>query len=270
VGSGVILYRALTGRMPFDGNDGAEVVMAVLQEDPEPPSRYQPTLPVEIDAFFPRALAKEAANRFQSARELVAAFRAIGSIAWDQSSSPGLNTQSGAVTGPQEATGRHALAASSSARPGMVADASISSLPTNPSWTSSPRPWGIAGAGLGAALVALLLGGSVAYLALRGHKHAAAPPTISADAGLPGQGAGLDQPADEPREAAADTARAGGSRPTAPASSGQPPRAAASTSAAPSGRPAVAAGPSSGPHKGAGAASSTSQGRPKDLFTEPW
>jgi len=76
---GVILYRAVTGHRPFDGEDIGELVHATLDLDPTPPTELLPTLPKQLDAFFERALDKNSAERYESAREMAEAFIASAS-----------------------------------------------------------------------------------------------------------------------------------------------------------------------------------------------
>src|SRR5258706_11220269 len=71
--SGVILYELLTGVSPFLADSPATVMHKVLQQEPDPPSALNPTLPKGFDAVMVRALAKKADERFQSAREFQAA-----------------------------------------------------------------------------------------------------------------------------------------------------------------------------------------------------
>jgi serine/threonine-protein kinase len=72
----VIAYRALTGRLPFQGADVAEVIIAICSSQPPPPSALEPSLGPEMDHFFARALATAADDRFQSARDFARAFAA--------------------------------------------------------------------------------------------------------------------------------------------------------------------------------------------------
>ena len=74
---GVILFRCLTGHLPFPG-DALGTVMAKILVDPIPPViPLAPDLPPSLDAFFARALARDRAARFQSVRDMVDAFRTI-------------------------------------------------------------------------------------------------------------------------------------------------------------------------------------------------
>jgi serine/threonine protein kinase len=75
----VILFRAITGELPFPG-DACGLVMSKILTDPIPlPSRHAPELPASVDEFFMRAFQRDPAHRFQTARELAEAFaKALG------------------------------------------------------------------------------------------------------------------------------------------------------------------------------------------------
>ncbi len=66
---GVILYELLTGRTPYNG-DARSVIAQIVSDPIVPPSRWVPTLPPVLVAIVMRALAKDPAERFQSADEL--------------------------------------------------------------------------------------------------------------------------------------------------------------------------------------------------------
>jgi serine/threonine-protein kinase len=66
---GVILYELLTGRTPYSG-DARSVIAQIVSDPVVPPSRYVPTLPPALVAIVMRALAKDPAERFQTADEL--------------------------------------------------------------------------------------------------------------------------------------------------------------------------------------------------------
>lgn len=70
----VILFRAITGKSPFTGDDSATVLINVVGDSVPLPSKIDPTLPSQLDEFFVRALKREPNERFQSARELTDAF----------------------------------------------------------------------------------------------------------------------------------------------------------------------------------------------------
>jgi serine/threonine-protein kinase len=70
---GVILYRMITGFVPFPADDITELVSAVMQRAPSPPSRKRPSLPGEVDTAILRCLAREREARYQTVAELAAA-----------------------------------------------------------------------------------------------------------------------------------------------------------------------------------------------------
>jgi tetratricopeptide (TPR) repeat protein len=67
---GVVLYEMLTGRLPFQGTSVTEIVDRVLHFDPPAPSRVAAPVSTDIDAIVKRALEKDPALRYQSARSL--------------------------------------------------------------------------------------------------------------------------------------------------------------------------------------------------------
>jgi eukaryotic-like serine/threonine-protein kinase len=71
---GVILFRALTGKRPFEGSGMIETVVAICTARIPKATEMIPELPPEIDEFFARALARDRTKRFQSAREMSQAF----------------------------------------------------------------------------------------------------------------------------------------------------------------------------------------------------
>ncbi|MGK3962722.1 protein kinase [Sorangium sp. So ce118] len=90
---GVIIYRCLTGRLPFPGEEIGEVFVAICTEDFPLPSSLAPELGPEVDRFFARALMRDPEHRFQSASELAEAFHAAvhlpgGQIRAHQPSTP--------------------------------------------------------------------------------------------------------------------------------------------------------------------------------------
>jgi serine/threonine protein kinase/class 3 adenylate cyclase len=74
---GVVAYRALTGRLPFDAEAFGELLIQICTDPVPPPSKLQPDLGPEVDRFFERALSRDPARRFDSAREMSAAFAEI-------------------------------------------------------------------------------------------------------------------------------------------------------------------------------------------------
>jgi beta-lactam-binding protein with PASTA domain/predicted Ser/Thr protein kinase len=70
---GVILYEALTGRVPFEGESAVAVAMKQVSQVPQRPSSINPRISPALDAVVMRALEKDPGNRFQSADAFIAA-----------------------------------------------------------------------------------------------------------------------------------------------------------------------------------------------------
>jgi serine/threonine-protein kinase len=70
---GVMLYRMLAGRYPFDADTPAGIAAQQLHTIPRRPSALHPDLPAWLDILVLRALAKEPAARYVSAASMLAA-----------------------------------------------------------------------------------------------------------------------------------------------------------------------------------------------------
>jgi eukaryotic-like serine/threonine-protein kinase len=73
---GVMLYEALTGRVPFEGDSAVAVAMKQVSQVPQRPSSINPSVSPALDAAVMRALEKEPGRRFQSADAFIAALDA--------------------------------------------------------------------------------------------------------------------------------------------------------------------------------------------------
>jgi serine/threonine-protein kinase len=67
---GIVLYELLTGKLPFTGETPLEIAMKHLSEVPRPPSALRPEISPDLDMVVLRALAKDPAERFESAEEM--------------------------------------------------------------------------------------------------------------------------------------------------------------------------------------------------------
>lgn len=70
----VILYRALTGRRPFDARDMSAVFVQICVDPVTPPTQLDPSLPAAVDGFFAKALHRDPAGRFGNATYFAKAF----------------------------------------------------------------------------------------------------------------------------------------------------------------------------------------------------
>ncbi len=73
---GVMLYEALTGRVPFEADSAVAVAMKQVSQAPQRPSSINPQVSPALDAVTMRALEKEPGQRFQSADAFIAALDA--------------------------------------------------------------------------------------------------------------------------------------------------------------------------------------------------
>jgi serine/threonine-protein kinase len=73
---GVILYEALTGRVPFEADSAVAVAMKQVSQTPQRPSSINHQVSPALDAVVMRALEKDPGERFQSADAFIAALDA--------------------------------------------------------------------------------------------------------------------------------------------------------------------------------------------------
>ena len=73
---GVILYEALTGQVPFEGESAVAVALKQVSQTPQRPSALNPEVSPALDAVVMRALAKEPEQRFADAESFLAALDA--------------------------------------------------------------------------------------------------------------------------------------------------------------------------------------------------
>ncbi|MFN8486996.1 MAG: protein kinase [Caldilineaceae bacterium] len=77
---GVIVYAMLVGKLPFEAEDAATLQQQILEEAPPPPDLLNPRIPEAVVKVLNKALAKEPAQRYNSAGEF--ATELIRSLFW--------------------------------------------------------------------------------------------------------------------------------------------------------------------------------------------
>ncbi len=76
--TGVVLYRLLTGTLPFQAAGEAAVMYRIIHDNPLPIGSYIQGYPAELDSIVARALAKNRENRYASCRDLAFDLQLLG------------------------------------------------------------------------------------------------------------------------------------------------------------------------------------------------
>lgn len=69
-GVGAILYRALTGRLPYGDDEPAVTIAKLLTSEPERPRQISADIPESLEMIIQKAMAREPERRFQTLREM--------------------------------------------------------------------------------------------------------------------------------------------------------------------------------------------------------
>jgi serine/threonine-protein kinase len=74
---GIVLFEMVTGRRPFNGDSIQEVERKHLEVAPPNPGEVRPGVPDAVSSIILRCLAKDPAERFQTAAELSESLAAL-------------------------------------------------------------------------------------------------------------------------------------------------------------------------------------------------
>jgi len=66
---GVVMYKLLTGKLPFDASNNVSMIYHIINIDPSPPSSFRPETPPQLDRAVLRAMEKDTAKRYQTWEE---------------------------------------------------------------------------------------------------------------------------------------------------------------------------------------------------------
>ena len=66
---GAVAYYLLTGVAPFNHDNAIKVIAAHLNEEPVPPTEHNPDIPTDLEQVILKAMAKDPADRYASAKE---------------------------------------------------------------------------------------------------------------------------------------------------------------------------------------------------------
>jgi len=211
--AGVVLFEAMTGRRPFDGDSDFEVMRAHVDHAPPSARALRPEIPDELANVIACALAKRPSERFANATAMANALYGVstllGAEQWRSLTPEGraisrpfapapAPATRGFTEGPAERSGSLPTAG---ARPGnrdrAVAPTRVERAPTR-----ARRPWGLIAIG---AVAAVAGGGAVIVVATRSGSPAsdstisagsAGPPSVSASttpATIPADAVGLER-----------------------------------------------------------------------------
>ncbi len=79
--AGIVMWEALTGKKLFHGESEGAIVSQVLLETVRAPSTVNSAVPASLDAIVMKALARDAGERFATARELALAIERVAPVA---------------------------------------------------------------------------------------------------------------------------------------------------------------------------------------------
>ena len=67
---GVVLYEMVTGRVPFAGETSSDLIVSILDREPQSLSRHLPNVPAELQRIVSKALRKDKEERYQVVKDL--------------------------------------------------------------------------------------------------------------------------------------------------------------------------------------------------------
>ena len=87
--AGVIMYEALTGKRPHDGESYNEIVFKIIAEPFPPPRSLNPQIPKKLEKVVVKAMAKNPADRFSGAKEMGEAIAKVVDVSLSRGLSSG-------------------------------------------------------------------------------------------------------------------------------------------------------------------------------------
>ena len=104
---GVVLYEALTGAPPFDGENVNAIMYATVNTQPPPPSTANAKVPPMLDLVIAKALAKTVDERYQTMGEFASDLSEVKRLLFSQQ--PGGNMIASKSPAPKKAISLEAL-----------------------------------------------------------------------------------------------------------------------------------------------------------------
>ena len=153
---GCVFYELLTYRKPFDADSMHSVLFKVMQEEPPSVRELTPGIPAVLAQVVERAMAKDAAQRFQNASEFRSALhRAMQAVASGQGEqslpdlgapAPGAPSRASEASSRSASSARAAASAAGASRASSVAGSRAQPKPAPPAPRASKAPLLIGGA----------------------------------------------------------------------------------------------------------------------------
>ena len=147
---GVVLFEMITGRPPFDGDSAVAIMMKHVNEPVPDIREVSGDIPDELVAIVEKALAKDPADRYQTATEMATALRATSVYAWG-------------VSRPAAPRAARPAPSASAVRAGQPAASAV--RPAQPADERSWLPWVVSAATVLALI--LILGAALLFVAWR-------------------------------------------------------------------------------------------------------
>lgn len=118
---GIVAFRMLTGKVPFDGDNYMTILMLQMTEPPPPASSFVSDLPLEVDRAIQWMLAKEPAARPASLQQAVEALEQAAAIAGQLSPTWNATPPVGALAAPRPPTAQPGLSLAATMQAGSDA-----------------------------------------------------------------------------------------------------------------------------------------------------
>jgi serine/threonine-protein kinase len=74
---GVLIYEAVTGRPPFEGETTSDIIASILRSEPQPISSYLPDAPFELQRIVGKALRKDKEERYQTMKDMLVDLKSL-------------------------------------------------------------------------------------------------------------------------------------------------------------------------------------------------
>ncbi|HEX9701003.1 MAG TPA: protein kinase [Acidobacteriota bacterium] len=101
---GCLFYEMATGGRAFGGESALDILHAIVHSDPASLAQVDMSLPAELDRIVAKSLAKDPADRYQTAADLVVDLRALAARV-EAGTAPSLRVVTAAGDGPQARRG---------------------------------------------------------------------------------------------------------------------------------------------------------------------